>query len=147
MYCQRYKESGAVFVETALSMILFMFVMIGGLQLAILGFRYASLQHTANSTLRWISINHNSVTVAGVQQEAIDIASPMGLPIQNANTSICGFGEYNSSSADPSTRFCPVNEIKTYKQLIVVDISHTFPLIFGLWNPTINAVAIGRNEP
>lgn len=135
-------ERGATSVEMAMVAGLLLFFIFTGIDLLYLSYQSLSLQYTATTALRTATIGepdipapgYNHVTV--VKKQIKDTAAGFGLELKDAHIKICPI-------TDPA---CPVSNSAKPGDLIVVRIDYPSRVLF-YDQYTINAMAIGKNEP
>lgn len=136
------QEKGATSVEFALIISFLLFFIFIGIDLLYLSYKALSLQYAASSVLRETVVGKPESSPAGydhaheMKVKIKEKAEAFGLKLENRQIRICPL-------SDPG---CTSNNTSVAEDLILISIDYETTMLF-MSDYTINAVAVGKNEP
>lgn len=136
----QHRQRGATLVEAAISLPIFLLVMVAAANLAILSYKTAGLHHTLTETVRWAVLGQTSpglTRVNSIKAKAQEFGRPYGLKLPDSNIFVCAVG---STSCSPEN----AGNGQSYIQLSATEPA---PLFFGLFRVNLFYSVLGRNEP
>lgn len=140
-------QIGATLVEAALSVQVFLLIVVVGIELAIASYRSAALNYSVAQATRWAILNRtigNQLRVPSIETKVREIAQPYGLDLsQNSNINVCRPAEV----VNQQTGECVIERAGVPEEYIQVSANTSSPMLFGFVNLDLHAKALGRNEP
>ena len=153
---QKYQESGAVMLETALVLPIFLLTIFSILEISILFYNWFSIDHIAQSVARdviTVGVNSSTPTSADIKDSVRAYSNGFGLSFTDDDILVCPvrFDSSDNSTIgdlnDPASIGCTEESAGNPGDFFVLRLSKPDSLLFGSKDITLYAHTIIKNEP
>ncbi len=143
-------ERGATMVEAALSVQVFILVIVIAIELGMASYQSAALNYAVSQGTRWATLNQTIGAMNrkdSIENKVQELARPYGLALQPGNIEVC-----LAADLDPNTDTCATEKAETpggkvKEEYIQIKANYPSSLLFGAYQVDLTAKAFGRNEP
>ncbi len=130
-------QKGGVLLEFALTVPLFLTIVLTAAELIRGGFQYAMLQHAVHRASRYAALGYKESGMTATESVLYKINQLSGMQVENSGFTICPASEYP----------CNANSRGGSESWMRLEARVQLHLAFGGINPVLKADAVFRNEP
>ena len=142
-------ERGSAAIETAISLLVFLMLVIFAMWTSLGMYRWVSLQFVVASIARWAALGQPSTTNPtlsrehAIEERLYNAGQRYGLDFGQSHTS--GVNHPNIRVCRMLAPNCPTDNAGSANEFIIVAAEQPWKIVF--WNVTLRASALGQNEP
>lgn len=136
----RKRQRGAVFIEAALGVPIFLLVVFSGVDLGRIAYHSICLDYVVSRSARWATLGKQTPGLtreASIEQHLIQNAHTYGITLLPSEVRICPV----------SSPACTVDSAGGANEHFLVMVSHQVPCLFGIVKPALTASALEKSEP